>query len=97
MQLPEGAQNAPSELTIRTSWITPHHFIFRELISVLITPPITPNNYWGFSKRYFQEKLNLLVLPLIGRRTPPITPKYSQRINWRNKFHRDYTRKCSGN
>ena len=28
--------------TIRTAWITPHHLIFRELISVIITPPITP-------------------------------------------------------
>ena len=72
--------------TIRTSWITPHHFIFRELISVIITPPITPNNFWRFNKRNSQEKLHLLVLSLLGGSTPPITPKYSQRINWHNQF-----------
>ena len=36
--------------TIQTSWITPHHFILRELISVIIAPPITPNNFWGLKK-----------------------------------------------
>ena len=63
-----------SDHTIWTSWITPHHFIFRELISVVITPPITPNYFWGFNKRNSQEKLHLLVLSLLGRSTPPITP-----------------------
>ena len=33
----------------------------------------------------------------LGRSTPPITPEYSQRINWRNKFHLYYTRKFSAN
>ena len=69
---------------------------FRELISVIIAPPITPNNFWGFNKCNF-PKLHLLVLSLLGRSTPPITPKYSQRINWRKKFHLCRTRKFSGN
>ena len=55
--------------------------------SVIITPPITPNNSWGFNKSNSQEALHLLVLSLLGRSTAPITPKYSQRINWRNKSH----------
>ena len=66
--------------TIRTSLITPHHF-FRELISVIVALPITPSNFWRFDKRNSQEKIHLLVLPLLGRSTPPITPKYSQIIN----------------
>ena len=85
------------EHTIRTSWITLHRFIFQELISVIITPPITPNNFWRFSKRNSLEILPLLVLSLLGRSPPLITPKYSQRINWRNKLHLCYTRKFSGN
>ena len=85
------------EHTIRTSWITPHHFIVRELISVIIATPITPNNVWGFNKRNAQEKLHLLVLSLLGRSTPLITPKYSQIINWRNAFHLGYNRKFLGN
>ena len=72
---------------IRTSWITLHHFILRELIRVMITPPITPNNFWGFNKRKSQEKWHPLVLSLLRRNPPQITPKYSQRYNWRNKFH----------
>ena len=80
--------------TIRSSWITLHHFIFGVLISVIFTLPITPNNFWGFNKRNSQEKLHALVLSLLGRITPPITPKYSQRINWRNL---GYTRTFLGN
>ena len=53
--------------------------------------------FWGFNKRNSQESLHLLVLSLLGRSTPPITPKYSLRINWRNKFLLGYTRKFSGN
>ena len=34
--------------TIQTSWITFHHFIFRELSSVIVTPLITPNNSGDF-------------------------------------------------
>ena len=64
---------------------------------VIIAPPITPNNFWGFNMRNPQEELHLLVLSLLGRSIPPITPKYSQRINWRNKFHLCYTRKFSAN
>ena len=37
------------------------------------------------------------MLSLLGRSPPPITPKMSQRIDWRNKFHLCYTRKFSGN
>ena len=43
------------------------------------------------------KKLHLLVLFLLGGSTPPITPKDSQRINWRNEFHLCYTRKLSEN
>ena len=48
---------------LTTSWIALHHFIFRELISVIITPPITPNNFWGFNKRNSQEKCTLWCPP----------------------------------
>ena len=82
---------------IRTSWITLPHFILGEFISAIIAPPTTPNNFWGVNERNFQKNLHLLVLSLLGRITPPITPKYSQRINWRNKFHLGYTRKLLGN
>ena len=83
--------------TIRTSGITLHHFIFRQLISVIITPPIPPNNFSGFNKRSSQENCTFLCFSLLGRSTPPITPKYSQRISWRNRFHLCYTRKFFGN
>ena len=36
---------------------TLHRFIFREWIRVIISPPITPNNFCGFKKRNSQEKL----------------------------------------
>ena len=48
-------------ITIRTSWITPHHFIFQEFISVIISPPITPNKFWRFnSEKVFasQERVS---------------------------------------
>ena len=60
-------------------------FCFQELISVIISPPITPNKFWGFNKRNSQEKLHHPVLFLSGKYTP-FTPKYSQGINLRNKF-----------
>ena len=85
-----------SRSTICTSWITLHHFTLREPLSVTITPPITPNIFWGFNKRTSQEKLHL-VLSLLERRTRLITPNYSQRSNWRDEFHPCYTRKFSGN
>ena len=81
---------------VRTSWITLPHYLFGELISVIVTPLITPNNFGGFHKRNLQQKLHLLFLPLLGRITPPITPKYSQRISRRNSFHLGYTRKFWG-
>ena len=64
-----------SKITIRTSWSTLHHFIIRELTSVINTPPIKPTNFWGFAKRNSQEKLHLFVLSLLGRSTPPIATK----------------------
>ena len=30
--------------------------LFQQLVSVIITPLITPNNFWGFNKRSSQEK-----------------------------------------
>ena len=53
--------------TIRTSWITLHHFIFQESLSVIATPPITPNRFWGFNKRNSQEKSHHPVLSLSGK------------------------------
>ena len=54
--------------TIRTSWITLHHFILQELIiSVIISPPITPNKFWGFNKRNSQEKLHHPISSLLGK------------------------------
>ena len=73
-------------LTIRTSRITLPH-LFQELMSVSITPPITPNDFWGFNKHNSQAKLHHLVLSLLGRNTwptPSFTPENSQGINWRN-------------
>ena len=37
--------------------------IFQELMSVIISPPITPNKFWGFNKRNSQEKLHHLSCP----------------------------------
>ena len=48
---------------IRTSWITPHHLTFQELISVIISPPITPNKFWGFNKRNNQENYTTPACP----------------------------------
>ena len=62
------------------------HFIFQDL-SVIITPPTAPNNLRGFNKRTSQGKLHHLVLFLLGKITPSFTPKHSQGINCRNKFH----------
>ena len=63
---------------------------------VIITSPITPNKFWGFDKRNSQEKLHILVLFPLGRSTPQITPKYSQRSNC-HKFHLCCTSKFSAN
>ena len=52
-----------SQDSIRTSWITLHHFIFRELNCVIISLPITPNKFWGFNKRNSQENLHHPVCP----------------------------------
>ena len=72
--------------TIRTSWITPHHSFFQELICVIISPPITPNQFWGFNKRNSQEYYTTLVLSLLGNIAQSFTPKHSQGISWRSKF-----------
>ena len=53
--------------TIQTSRITLPHLILEELISVKITPPTAPNNFWGVSKRNSQENLHQLVLSLLGK------------------------------
>ena len=37
--------------------------------------------------RNSQEKLHHPVLSLLGKIMQSFTPKYSQGINWRNKFH----------
>ena len=84
-------------ITIRTYWITPHHFIFQELFRVIISPPITPNKFWGFNKRNSQEKLHHPVLSPLGQSAQSVTPKYSQVINWRHKFHLGHTGKFLGN
>ena len=74
--------------TIRTSWITPHHCIFQELISVIVSPPITPNIFWGFNKRTSQGKLHHPVLSLLRKMTEIFYTKiFSGNYNWRNKFH----------
>ena len=33
----------PCKIAIRIAWVTLHHFIFQELMSVIISLPITPN------------------------------------------------------
>ena len=38
-----------------------------ELLSVITAPPITPNNFWGVSKRNLQDKLHLLLLSLLHK------------------------------
>ena len=51
------------QITIRTSWITLHHFTFQELIGVIISPPITPNKFWGFNKHNSQDNYITLSCP----------------------------------
>ena len=87
----------PSSGHIRCRFLDYTSPFFRELISVRTTPPITPKNFWGFKKRNSQKRVHLFMLPPSGGSPPPITPKYSQRINWRNEFHLCYIRKFSGN
>ena len=69
-------------------------FYSSELISVIITPSTAPNHFRGCNKRHSLEKLHL-VLSLLQRSTPPRTPIYSQRINWRNLVHLLLHRKLS--
>ena len=74
-------------------------FYFQEFIRAIITPPSTPNKFWGFNKCNSQKRLDHPVLSLFlgGKITQSFTPKYSQGINWRNKFHLGCTRKFLGN
>ena len=65
-------------------------------MSVIISPPITPNKFWGFNKRNSQAKLHHPVLFLLGKITLSFTPKHSRGINWRDKVHLGYTRKSWG-
>ena len=67
-------------LTIRTSWITPHHFIFQELISVIISLPITPNNFWGFKKRNSQKLTPPCLVPIRKYCTIFYTKRFSTSI-----------------
>ena len=55
-------------------------FIFQELFSVIISPPITPNKFWGFNKRNSQENLHHPVLSLLGKFAQSSTPKYCQEL-----------------
>ena len=71
--------------------------IFQELISVIISPPITPNKFWGFHKCNSQKNLHHPVLSRLGRIAQSFTPNNSQGVNWLNKFHLVYTRKFLGN
>ena len=50
---------------------------FRELVSVITSPPTTLNKIWGFDKRNSQEILHHPVLSLLGKVTQSFTPKYS--------------------
>ena len=61
-------------------------------MSVIISPPITPNKSWGFNKRNSQEITPPCLVPILGNITQSFTPKYSQGINWRNECHLGYTR-----
>ena len=38
-------------------------YFFQELVSVIISPPITPNKFWGFNKRNSQENYTTLAYP----------------------------------
>ena len=57
-------------------WITVPHSI---VVSVWLTPAITPNNLWGmYHLTISQGRIHLPVLSFSGRMTPPITPRSSQ-------------------
>ena len=67
-------------MTIRTSFHFPILFCDSELISVVMSPPTTPNNSWGFNRRNkntnAQENYTTLSFPL-GKMIPFFTPKDS--------------------
>ena len=48
-------------------------FIFLEVISVIISLPITPNEFLGFKKRNSQETLHHPVLSVLGKITQSCT------------------------
>ena len=57
-------------------------FYFQELISVIISPPITPNQFWGFNKRNSQEITPPCLVPIRKCNiTQSFTPTYSEGIN----------------
>ena len=58
----------------------------QELISVIITLPITPNKFWGLNKRNSQEKITPPCLVPFRKITQSFTPKDSQGITWCNNF-----------
>ena len=49
--------------TIRTTRITPHHFIFQELISVIISLPITPKKFWDLISAVPRKNYTTLFCP----------------------------------
>ena len=53
-------------------------FMFEELISVIFTPPITPNKFWGFTECNTQENVPTLSCP------------YSEKLN--NLLHQNILR-----
>ena len=55
------------EDTIQTSRTALPHIIFPQLINVIITPPITPNNFWGFNKLDCHENHTSLSFPSYER------------------------------
>ena len=65
-------------------------------MNVIISPPITPNKFWGFKKRNSQDNDTTLSCPYEENYIIPYTKRFSG-INWRNKFHLGYTRKFLGN
>ena len=86
------------QCTNRTSRITLPHFIFQELPSVIITPPMTP---WNMYEICLGELISVISWKNCTTWSwpcskPAITPKYSQRIDWRNEFRLGHTRKFLG-
>ena len=71
--------------------------VFRESMGAIITPLLHQIISGEFMSVISRRTLHLVVLSFSNTITPPSTPKYSQRINWRNKFHLGCTRRFLGN